>query len=98
MAQLHETTIGQRFFNGTLPGLVRELSTLNERLEILSEKLPAPETASADKHILIRNAYSACMALLNSDPLWENCNETDEEIFAEAKNLIDAVDNAGYMD
>ena len=32
MIQFHETMLGQRFFEGTLPKLIRELERLNENL------------------------------------------------------------------
>lgn len=44
MIDFHRTSMGQRFFEATMPSLVRELARLNKNLERfldLAEKAPA---------------------------------------------------------
>lgn len=39
MSDFHLTVMGDRFFNGTMPALVRQLSRLNDNLEHLATLL-----------------------------------------------------------
>ena len=41
MAQFYETRMGQKFFEGTMPELVRQLTRLNDLLERIAGKIEA---------------------------------------------------------
>jgi len=44
MTEFYETRAGMRFYESTVPALVRELQRLNENLERLIDKQPQPKT------------------------------------------------------
>jgi hypothetical protein len=46
MTDFHETRMGRTYYEITLPALVKQLERLNNALEQLAERLPAPPPAS----------------------------------------------------
>jgi len=48
MTEFHETRMGMRFYESTVPALVRELQRLNENLERLINLQPQTKTENHD--------------------------------------------------
>ena len=52
MPRLHETPMGHRFFNLTIPSIVNELTKLNQNLSKLIDTIPKSEREELTEHVM----------------------------------------------